>query len=79
MDPLYAVLAPLYQRTTRTNADLARAVGVSDSLITRYRDGSRSPSLPTMRALLTALEATPSEVMAAERAWLDRQAMRGAA
>lgn len=76
MDQIHAILAPLFDASGKTNAEIARAANIDPSQVTRYRAGTQSPSLPVLRDLLDALDAPTSTAVAAERAWMDRHSVR---
>jgi transcriptional regulator with XRE-family HTH domain len=51
----------------RTSSDLARAAQVPDSVISRWRSGTTTPSLAQLRRLQTPLQAPLVELLVAAR------------
>lgn len=73
---VHDVVVPLLEADARSSREIAKAVGVHESRISRFRSRSDGLALSALRRLLDVLDATSSQQVAAERAWLADQEAR---
>lgn len=69
-------LARIRRERGLTQAAVAERIGVGDSLISRYEDGSRLPSFPTFRQLCAVYGVTADAMEAAFAAVQRRRARK---
>lgn len=74
---VHDVVVPLLEADGRTNREIAKAIGVHESRVSRFRSRQDGLALPALRRLLDEVSAPTSKQLEAERAYMDDLAARG--
>ena len=67
LEKIQAALAEALKQRTITQEELARKVGVNQSMISHYITGRSMPALDTLSRICTALDLDANEILCVER------------
>ena len=67
IEQIRVALVDALKHHTYTQAELAKKIGVSQSMISHYASGRKMPALDTLSRLCTVLDLDANEILCVER------------